>query len=637
LASECKQKMRGRERCERLVAGAFVALPRKTCDQRGKGHAAEKNARGKAMHLDPIQGTADETVAWGSDIAAQMLRRFGIPYVSLNPGASYRGLHDSLVNHLGNRAPGMLLCMHEDHAVAIAHGYAKVTDEPMACVLHSNVGLMHGMMSLYNAYCDRVPMIVLGATGPVDSAKRRPWIDWIHTSRDQGGLIRSFVKWDDQPASAEALVEAMCRANILTRAAPTAPVYVCLDAGFQETRLEKEPDWPDLDRFAPPAPPRPARAAIDAAAALLKGAERPLILAGRGTRAAEAWRQRIDLAERLGACVMTDLKTAAMFPTDHPAHVVPPFNQMPMPAREILGAADLILSLDWIDLGGALRQGRAAGPVSARIIHASLDHNLHNGANMDYQELPPVDVPIAAASEEVVAELLQALSPGKRPPWRAAHVRKHASANSGRITLAQIATSLRAAFDDPDRVAFAALARGWPTDLWPFHDPLAYLGKDGGGGIGSGPGISIGAALALHSRGRFAVAVLGDGDFAMGANALWTAVRHRIPLLILVNNNRSYFNDELHQETVARRRGREPQNRWIGQRLSDPDPDLAKLAEAQGAVGIGPVRDAAAVDGAIRQGVEVLEAGGVCLVDLHVDPGEERHAAAALGRRATGG
>ena len=213
------------------------------------------------MHLDRIEGDPDQTVAWGSDVAAQMLRRFGIPYVSLNPGASYRGLHDSLVNHLGNDTPGMLLCLHEDHAVAIAHGYAKATDEPMACVLHSNVGLMHGMMSLFNAWCDRVPMLVLGATGPVDATKRRPWIDWIHTSKDQGGLIRSFIKWDDEPRSAQALVEALCRAHMLTRSAPTAPVYICLDAGLQESRLDAEPDWPDLVRFAAPEPPRPSRSA----------------------------------------------------------------------------------------------------------------------------------------------------------------------------------------------------------------------------------------------------------------------------------------------------------------------------------------------------------------------------------------
>jgi len=173
------------------------------------------------MQLDRPEGPPDRKVAWGSDVAAQMLRRFGIPYVSLNPGASYRGLHDSLVNHLGNERPGILLCLHEDHSVAIAHGYAKATGEPMACVLHSNVGLLHGMMSLFNAWCDRVPMIVLGATGPVDAEKRRPWIDWIHTSRDQGASIRSIIKWDDQPSAPQALVESMHRAHIQTASAAT--------------------------------------------------------------------------------------------------------------------------------------------------------------------------------------------------------------------------------------------------------------------------------------------------------------------------------------------------------------------------------------------------------------------------------
>ena len=424
---------------------------------------------------------------------------------------------------------------------------------------------------------------------------------------------------------------------MLTRSAPTAPVYICLDAGLQESRLDAEPDWPDLVRFAAPEPPRPSRSATDAAVALLKQAQRPLVLIGRGTRSQAAWRARVALAERLGACVMTDLKTGAMFPTEHPAHVVEPFNQMPGPAREILCEADLILSLDWIDLGGALRQAKTAGSVAAKIIHASLDQHLHNGANMDHLELPPIDVPIAAASEETVAELLAALPLESREPWRARAPSRKAAADGERITLAQVATTLRRAFDDPEKVSFAGLARGWPVELWPFRDPLAYLGKDGGGGIGSGPGISVGAALALHTRGRLTVSVLGDGDFAMGLSAVWTAVRHRIPLLILVNNNRSYFNDELHQETVAARRGREPANRWIGQRLSDPEPDLAKLAEAQGAVGIGPVRRADEVEAAIVKGVAVLRAGGVCVVDLHVDPGAERHAAAALGQRATGG
>ena len=219
------------------------------------------------MQIDKPAGEPDGKVAWGSDIAAQMLRRAGIPYVSLNPGASYRGLHDSLVNHLGNKRPGMLLCLHEDHSVAIAHGYAKATGEPMACVLHSNVGLLHGMMGLYNAWCDRAPMIVLGATGPLDAEKRRPWIDWIHTSRDQGALIRSFIKWDDQPSFARRRWSRRCAApTCATRAAPTAPVYICLDAGLQEAAARQG---------AGVARPRALRAARAVASGARRGRRRP--------------------------------------------------------------------------------------------------------------------------------------------------------------------------------------------------------------------------------------------------------------------------------------------------------------------------------------------------------------------------
>jgi thiamine pyrophosphate-dependent acetolactate synthase large subunit-like protein len=587
------------------------------------------------MQLDRIEGKPDENVGWGSDVAAQMLRRLGIPYVSLNPGASYRGLHDSIVNHLGNERPGILLCLHEDHSVAIAHGYAKATGEPMACVLHSNVGLLHGMMSLFNAWCDRIPMIVLGATGPLDAEKRRPWIDWIHTSRDQGAYIRSLIKWDDLPSSPQALVESMCRANIATRSAPTAPVYICLDAGLQEMRLDKPPEWPDIARFQPPAPPRPDKDAIARAAALLASAQRPVIMLGRGARGAEHWQPRIALAERLGACVVTDLKLGAVFPTDHPAHHLPPFNVLPKAARELIGAADVLLALDWVDLGGALRQARAVGPVGARVIAATLDHNLHTGANMEYQALPAVDVAMAATTDAVVADLNEALGPGsRREPWRARPASKPKAANGSAITMEQIATTLRAAFNDPEKVSFCTLGRGWPIDIWPFQDGLAYLGKDGGGGLGSGPGLSVGAALALQARGRHAVSMLGDGDFCMGVTAIWTAVRHRIPLLVLVNNNRSYFNDELHQETVARTRGREVRNRWIGLRMDDPAPDIAKLAEAQGAVGIGPVRSASEVHAAISRGVAVLKAGRVCVIDLHVEPPPER--SDGIGHRATG-
>jgi len=204
----------------------------------------------------PVPGTPSNKT-WGSDVVAEVLRDLAIPYVALNPGASYRGLHDSLVNHLGNRQPQMLLVLHEEHAVAIGHGYAKVTGQPLAAVLHSNVGLMHGTMAIFNAWCDRLPVIVLGATGPVDAVKRRPWIDWIHTARDQGALVRPYTKWDDQPASAGAAQEALVRAYQIACTAPRGPVYINLDASIQEEALASPPArWP-VERYAPPPAPPP--------------------------------------------------------------------------------------------------------------------------------------------------------------------------------------------------------------------------------------------------------------------------------------------------------------------------------------------------------------------------------------------
>jgi thiamine pyrophosphate-dependent acetolactate synthase large subunit-like protein len=588
------------------------------------------------MRLDKPEGVPDGTIGWGSDIAAAMLRRFNIPFISLNPGASYRGFHDSLVNHLGNENPGILLCLHEDHSVAVAHGYARVTGEPMACVLHANVGLLHGMMGMFNAWCDRAPMLVLGATGPLAPEKRRPWIDWIHTMRDQASLVRAFVKWDDQPSSPDGLVESLARANLLTRSHPTAPVYVCLDAGLQESKLDDEPQWPDLARFQPPAPPRPAKEAIAKAAALLADAKRPVILAGRGSRSDTAWTARLGLAERLGAVVMSDLKSGAMFPTDHPAHVAPPFNALPKLARETLCEADVILSLDWIDLGGALKQASAAGTVTAKIVSASLDQNLHGGAGMEYQSLAPADVFMATTSDAAVEELADALGAGKNAPWKTRAPAKRKETSGDAVTLDLIASTLRAEFNDPEKVTFSLLNRGWPSDIWPFKSALSYLGKDGGGGLGSGPGLSVGAAVALERMGRYAVSVLGDGDFCMGATAIWTAVHHRIPMLILIDNNRSYFNDELHQENVARARGRDVRNRWIGLRMENPMPDIATLARGQGAVGIGPVTKASDVAAALEQGVAILKRGGVCVIDFHVDPGEERTSHASVGQRKTG-
>ena len=570
----------------------------------------------------PVAG-ATPAMQWGSDAIAQLLRDTGCEYIAVNPGASYRGLHDSIVNYLGNERPQMLTCLHEEHAVALAHGYAKVTGRPMAAAVHSNVGLMHATMAIYNAWCDRVPVIVLGATGPVDATQRRPWIEWIHTSRDQGALVRNYVKWDDQPGSVAAALDSLVRADGLARSAPCGPVYLCLDVSIQEERLSQPPALPDLARHAPAMSPDPRAEDIERVAELLATACNPVILAGRVSRDPQAWRQRIELAERLNARVITDLKTAASFPTRHALHGGAPGFRLSAEDRALLKNADVILSLDWIDLAGALRQGYRGEPVAARIVNVTLDGFRINGWSMDHQPLPLSDLTIASTPDQVVARLLDRIATPA-----AAAVRKDSKpapvpaqdSGDGSIDLTGLATCVNRAMRGK-KVSLLRLPLGWPGALCEFSEPLDYLGYDGGAGIGSGPGMVMGSALALRQTDRIPVAILGDGDLLMGGMALWTAARHRIPLMIIVANNRSFHNDEAHQEAVAKARSRPAENKWIGQRLDDPPVDIAGLARSQGWDAAASVSDLAALSAALEAGFKAVQAGGCYLIDVRTKPG----------------
>lgn len=581
---------------------------------------------------------ADVTEAkWGSDTIAALLHQLGVRYVAFNPGASFRGLHDSLVNFNGNREPQMLLCLHEETAVALAQGYAKVTGEPMVAILHSNVGLLHGSMGIFNAWVDRMPMIVLGATGPVDAAKRRPWIDWIHTAQDQGALIRPFIKWDDQPASVAATLEAVLRASMVSRTAPHGPTYVCIDTSVQEEALTALPPDLDIRRYAPPPPARPARDAVDAAAELLRTARSPVILAGRVSREAQAWRQRIALAEGIGARVVSDLKTATSFPTDHPLHVGVPGYFLDPAALAAMREADVILSLDWIDLAGALKTAfGVAEPVGTRVIQASIDHHIHGGWSKDHQALPPIDCHLASDPDTAVADLSSALGLNAQagdPLPDLPTLPIVADVDGGdRLDVPGLAAALaRGLAGEP--VTFTKLPLGWDGPLWHFRHPLDYLGGDGGGGLGSGPGIAVGAALALKGTGRLPVAVLGDGDFLMASSAIWTAAHYEIPLLVVVCNNGAFYNDEVHQERVAQMRSRPVENKWIGQRIGDPDIDIAGLARSYGAVGLGPFETGDSVADAIRRGVEIVRDGGVSVIEARVLPGYSKAMATSLNRK----
>ena len=579
----------------------------------------------------PVNLMGTNAPAFGSDVIADTLRALEIPFIALNPGASYRGLHDSIVNFLGNETPQMLLCLHEESAVAVAHGYAKVTGKPMAAAVHSNVGLFHATMAIFNAWCDRQPVIVLGATGPVDAVKRRPWIDWIHTARDQGAIVRNYTKWDDQPASPAAAREALLRAAWIASTAPRGPVYVNLDAEMQEAKLP-EPLAPiQAARFMPPASPTASAELIENAAAILKAAKHPVMLMGRVSRSVEAWNERVALAETLNAKVISDLKIGCGFPTDHPLHAgAPASNAMVPEAIAAIKAADVILALDWVDLGGALRNALGQEGPRAKIISISADFHVHNGWSMDYEILPPVDLMLPTTPDAAVPLLLHALGAGK--PRTAAVVKPRVEKyepSSGPVRVDDLTRSLKAAVGERD-VTLTHLPLSWNGASWAFRHPLDYIGSEGGGGVGGGPGISVGAALALKDSGRLPIAICGDGDFCMGVTALWTAVHYRIPLLVVVCNNRSFFNDELHQERVARIRNRPPENRWIGQRISDPEIDCAGVAAAQGAVGFEPVTRTADLVPTFEKAIAAVEAGQVAVVDVRVEPGYSAVATAAM-------
>ena len=569
--------------------------------------------------------------AFGSDVAAEALRDLNIPYIALNPGASFRGLHNSIVNYLGNSTPQMLLCLHEEAAVAIAHGYAKATDKPMAAAVHSNVGLMHASMAMFNAWCDRLPVIVLGATGPVDAAKRRPWIDWIHTARDQGALVRNYTKWDDQPGSPAATREAILRAGWIANNVPKGPVYINLDADVQEMKLTEPLPPLDPARLMPKVETGASPELLQKTADMLMVAKHPLIMIGRVTRDRKAWDDRVALAEAIGAKVATSMHSGAGFPTDHPLHVEPPTTFNGPELNKAIVEADVIVSLDWVDLGGSMKF--LGGQPKAKVIQVSMDHTVHNGWSMDYMALPCADVLIGAEVEVVVKGLLDIINKsGKRKTALAAVPTPKPTAPydlTGPLTSRHLGIELKKAVGDR-KTSLTHLPISWNGEWWPFREPLDYLGNDGGGGLGGGPGTSVGSALALKGTGRMPIAICGDGDYLMGVTAIWTAAHYRIPILFVIANNSSFYNDEVHQERVARMRNRPIENKWIGQRISDPDPDLAGLARAQGARGFGPVKNPADLPKVYAEAIAAVEAGETVVIDVRIEPGYAPHMAAAM-------
>ena len=352
---------------------------------------------------------------WGSDVVVDLLKAFEIEYIAINPGATFRGLHDSLVNYGGNHAPEIILCNHEEICVALAHGYARAKGKPMAAAVHNIVGLQHASMAIYNAWADRLPVIVLGGTGPMDSANRRPWIDWVHTANVQGNLVRDFVKWDDQPGSVEAVPDSFIRAYRLATSDPQGPVYICYDADVQEKQLDDEVSFPSLDRYPAPLPVQAPEEGFDKTIRWLLEAKRPVILADWVGRREAGFNALGELAEMLGAPVL-DQWGRFNFPVQHPLNLTGQ-------SEKVIPQADLILALDVPDLEGATarraqeRGNRRATPLisaSAKIINVSLDDLLVRAWATDFNKLREADLMITADTSVFLPELVRRLKAEKK-------------------------------------------------------------------------------------------------------------------------------------------------------------------------------------------------------------------------------
>ncbi|MGH8968359.1 MAG: thiamine pyrophosphate-dependent enzyme [Actinomycetes bacterium] len=575
----------------------------------------------------------ESSAGWGSDLVVDLLRDLDVPYLPMNPGSSFRGLHDSVVNHGGNRCPQLLLCLHEEIAVSLAHGWAKATGRLGLAAVHDLVGLMHASMAVYNAYCDRTPLLLLGGSGPVDPALRRP-VDWTHSATTQAELVRDYVVWDGEPATPQAAVADLVRARQRAMSAPRGPAYVSLDAGLQECRLDVPVRLPPVHRFAPAPPMAPNPQSLDDAVTVLASAERVVVVAGRVGLGPMVTEPLAAVVETLGAAYM-DERNWSVLPTRHPQNC--------SGDADLLAEADVVLAVDVVDLPALLQprsrrraQAQHDPAPSPTVVDLSYgDLGLRSWTNAHGAPTPR---DIALLADPVVGlRMLADLLADAVDPTRAQARRRAVTARASALRVSQRAAVDARWADRP--IAPARLVaetwnavrevphllclrntRTWPEGVWELPGAGGYLGHSGGGGVGYGPGALVGGALAARDRGQLGVGIIGDGDLLMAAGALWTAVHYRVPALVVVNDNGSFYNDEPHQAAVARERGRPVDNSWIGMRIADPPVDIAALARGYGCWAEGTVDDPDDLAAALARATAAAVQGATAVVHVRTAP-----------------
>jgi len=568
---------------------------------------------------------------WASDVIVDLLQAYDLPYAAMNPGASYRGLHDSIVNYGGNR-PTMILCQHEEIAVQIAHGYAKASGKPMVAILHNLVGLLHSNMAIYYAYIDRAPVFIVGATGPMDETKRRPRIDWIHTAQSQGDAVRAYTKWDYQPHTIDGVPESFSRAYSVMMTEPRGPIYVCYDAWLQEQKLDHEVAMPPAHAVRVPTRIAPESRALAEAADLISAASRPVIIAEYVGREPEGFDALVKLAETAGIPVY-DVDSRLNFPTSHPLNM--------SHAKDVFREADLVVCLDTRDwerptteLVSATRQVTSIVPATAKWIDIGFGDLGLSSWTFDYQRLHHAQLQILADTTIAIPEITRLLdariandaalrdrikarktdtaarSRALRDRWaQEAKVDWDASP----ITLPRLASEVWSAIKDEDWVLTAGTLENWTRKLWDFDEPYRHPGRSLG--TATQFGISMGVALAHREAKRLVVDLQPDGDLMFDAGAMWVAAKHRIPMLVVMYNNRAYYNDWEHQIRMAKLRGTPLERAHIGMDLDDPAPDFAAMAKSMGWYAEGPLDSPGGLGGALERAIARVKAGQPALLD----------------------
>ena len=574
----------------------------------------------------------------GGDYMVDVLRSLGIEHFAATPGNTFMGLHEAVINYGMLTKPDLrfITTMHEEASVAMAHGYAKIEGKPMACMMHTTVGLQHGAMAIYNAYADRVPIFMMvGAS--LDAARRPSAVDWLHAATDGPAMVRDFTKWDDTPGSLRHFGESAVRAWKFSMTPPYGPTLLAVDTLMQEDEIpggvRATPPIPKLPRISPPAG---EEGAVKEAARLLVNAEHPVIYADRVARTPEGLKLLVQLAEALQAPVC-DSNNRMNFPWRHP------LNQSRR-QRALLGEADVVLALEpgdpfslftLKDSSGNTRPALRAGAMKITISSVEL---APKGNYQDLQRFASdVDLAMAADAEATLPMLIEevkrqlptsrkaaleargkALAADHRDEMEAV---KEAAANGwddSPISVPRMCMELYEQIrkEDWSLVSGAAFQSHVPQALWTADKHYQYIGAQGAAGIGYMAPATLGAALANQKHGRLSVSIVGDGDLMFGPGILWTAAHERIPLLYLVHNNRSYHMEIMQLQAIANRRQRGIDRVHIGCRIGDPNIDYAAMAKSMGVYGEGPIENPRDLGPALKRAIAVVKKGEPALVDV---------------------